>query len=426
MSTPVFTELEKIRMDAEQCMKCGFCAYVCPVYQEEKIESAVARGKNELVKGIINGELDFSRELADRLYKCTACMACTESCPSKAPIPRIVVAARADAVNTLGVRAPYGFVYRNLLANRQRLGNLLKFARFFQSAFVPKTNGTIRHLPSFVSALAKGRRIPAIAPKFLRQQVGEVTKPPSGTKTIMRIGYFPGCMKEFVIPHIGKKTIDFLARHGVEVVMPREQGCCGSAAFLGAGDFETGKKIADVNVAAFSGVDLVVTGCATCACSLKEYPRFLADTPERQDAYTRFAGKVQHFSQFVTDTLGLPASSFQTAAKIRGKKLTWHDPCHLNRHLGIREQPRQILKSLEQATYIEMPDASRCCGMAGQFSLFYPELSRKIGEKKVENIEASDADIVVTECPGCQLQLLDSIARLGKPQKVMSLIELLD
>ena len=83
MSSPLFTEIEKIKEDAEQCMKCGFCAYVCPVYQEEKIESSVARGKNELVKGLINGELEFSPELADRLYKCTACMACTESCPSK-------------------------------------------------------------------------------------------------------------------------------------------------------------------------------------------------------------------------------------------------------------------------------------------------------------------------------------------------------
>ena len=426
MSSQVFEEIEKIIRDTEQCMKCGFCAHVCPVYQEEKIESAVARGKNELVKGIISGELDFNRELANRLYKCTACMACTESCPSKAPIPRIVVAARADAVRALGVRAPYGFVYRRLLADRQRLGTLLRFARFFQSAFVPGTNGTVRHLPSFASALAKGRQIPALASKFLRQQVAEVTSPPSGTKTIMRVGYFPGCMKEFVIPHIGKRTIEFLARHGVEVVMPREQGCCGSAAFLGAGDFETGKKIADINVAAFSGVDFIVTGCATCACSLTEYPRFLADTPERQESYTRFSKKIRHFAQFITDTLSLPASSYQTAAKIRGKKLTWHDPCHLNRHLGIKEQPRRILKSLPEAEYTEMPDASRCCGMAGQFSLLYPELSRKMGEKKLENIEASGADIVVTECPGCQHQLLDSVARQGKPQKVMSLIELFD
>ena len=129
MSASPFTEIERFIDDTEQCMKCGFCTYVCPVYQEEKIESAVARGKNEMVKAILNGELEFTRDLADRLYKCTACMACTESCPSKAPIPRIIVAARADAVRELGVRAPYGFVYRNLMANRKRLGNLLRFAR---------------------------------------------------------------------------------------------------------------------------------------------------------------------------------------------------------------------------------------------------------------------------------------------------------
>lgn len=426
MSMPALAEIEKILEDTEQCMKCGFCAYVCPVYQEEKIESSVARGKNELVKGIINGELKFSHELADRLYKCTACMACTESCPSKAPIPRIVVAARADAVRDLGVRAPYGFIYRNLLANRDRLGSILRFARFFQSAFVPKTNGTVRHLPSFMSALARGRQIPALARKFLRQQVAEITKPPVGIKTVMRIGYFSGCMKEFVLPHIAQKAIGFLARHGVEVVMPRKQGCCGAAMFLGAGDFETGRKIADSNVAAFSGLDYIVTGCATCACSLKEYPRFLANTDERLEIYKRFAGKIHHFSQFLTDTLNLPASAYQTAARIKGKKITWHDPCHLNRHLGVQEQPRRILKSLEEVSYIEMPDASRCCGMAGQFGLFYPELSRKIGDRKMECIEASDADIVVTECPGCQHQIQDAITRQKGPQTVMSLMDLLD
>jgi glycolate oxidase iron-sulfur subunit len=426
MNLSAFKEIERVKKDTEQCMKCGFCTYVCPVYQEERIESGVARGKNELVKGLLNGELEFSRSLADRLYKCTACMACAESCPSKAPIPRIVVAARADAMRMMGMRFPYGFVYRNLLTNRRLLGNLLWVSKFFQSAFMPKTNGVIRHLPGFMSGLGKGRQIPAIASQSLRRLVGEVSKPTRGSKSIMRVGYFPGCMDEFVLPHIGKKTVDFLARHGVEVVMPREQGCCGSAVFLGAGDFRTGRKIADLNVSAFSGVDCIVTGCATCACALKEYPRFLADTGERQESYSRFAGKIMHISQFLVDVLSLPASSYQTAAKIKGKKLTWHDPCHLNRHLAVREQPRAILRSLADARYVEMPDAGRCCGMAGQFSLFYYELSQKIAEKKVESVEASDAEIVVTACPGCHFQLLDNIVRLKKPQTVMSLMEVLE
>jgi glycolate oxidase iron-sulfur subunit len=274
MKLSALKELEKFERDTEQCMKCGFCTYVCPVYQAEKIESGVARGKNELAKALLNGDLELNRNLADRLYKCTACMACTENCPSKAPIPRIVVAARADVVRTMGVRFPYGFAYRNLLANRKLLGNFLRFGGFLQSALMPAKNGTIRHLPGFMSALTKGRNLPAIAPKFLREQVDEVIKPPRGMKSVMRIGYFPGCMHEFALPHIGIKTIDLLTRHGIEVVMPRDQACCGAAAFLGAGDFETGRKVADINVAAFRDVDCIVTGCATCACTLREYPHF--------------------------------------------------------------------------------------------------------------------------------------------------------
>ncbi len=419
------TEIRKLEKETEQCMKCGFCAYVCPVYKEEKTEASVARGKNELVKRLLSGELEINRELADRLYKCTACMACTANCPSKAPIPRIIVAARADIARTMGMRFPYGFVYRHLLTNRNILGNVLSAASLFQAAFMPKTNGIIRHLPGFMSGLSKGRQIPSIAPKFLRQQVPEISRPNHGSQSVMRVGYFAGCMNEFVLPHLGKRTVDFLTRHGVEVVMPREQGCCGAAVFLGAGDFETGRKIADSNVAIFDKLDYIVTDCATCTCALGEYQRFLADTPERKDAYARFAGKIRHISQFLTDVLNLPASAYQASAAIKGKKLTWHDPCHLNRHLGIREQPRRILESLADVRYIEMPNADRCCGMGGQFSMLNYELSTKIAQKKTESIEATDADIVVTACPGCEFHLLDSITRLKKPQKVMNLMEVL-
>jgi glycolate oxidase iron-sulfur subunit len=426
MNQTALMEIRRFEKDTEQCMKCGFCTYVCPVYQEEKLESSVARGKNELIKRLLSGELELSRELADRLYKCTACMSCTASCPAKAPIPRVIVAARADFARTAGMRFPYGFVYRHLLAKREILGRVLSAASFFQAAFMPRTNGVIRHLPDFLSGLSKGRQIPSIAPKFLRRMVPEVSRPNHGSRTVMRVGYFAGCMNEFVLPHLGKKTVEFLTRHGVEVVMPRGQQCCGSAVFLGAGDFETGRKIADSNVSIFRGLDYVVTDCATCACALGEYQRFLADTPERKEAYAAFAVKIRHISQFLTDVLGLPESAYQASSALKGKKLTWHDPCHLNRHLGVKEQPRRILKSLADVQYIEMPNADRCCGMGGQFSLLNYELSAKIAERKFESVEATEADIVVTACPGCQFQLLDSIARLKKPQKVLNLMETLE
>lgn len=426
MNSMKLTELGKVEKEIEQCMKCGFCAFVCPVYQEEKVEAGLARGKNELVKRLISGELEINSALADRLYKCTACMSCTASCPAKAPIPRIVVAARADVAEAIGMRFPYGFIYRNVLAKRNVMGRLLSLSSIFQSRLMPKTNGFLRHMPDFLSGLVKGRQIPSVASKFLHKQLPEVNKPAGGVQPKMRVGYFSGCMNEFVLPHLGKKVVEILTRHGVEVVMPKSQGCCGAAVFLGAGDFKTGRKMADANVAAFKDVDYIVTDCATCSCTLTEYSHFLADTPERKEAYSKFAGKIRHITQFLTDVLQLPASAFIPSAEVKGKKITWHDPCHLNRHLGVKEQPRRILESLDDVRYIEMPNADRCCGMGGQFNLLNYELSMKIAQKKVESIEATDADIIVTACPGCQLQLTEATNRFGKPRKVMGIMEILD
>ncbi|MBN2337584.1 MAG: (Fe-S)-binding protein [Acidobacteria bacterium] len=422
MSRKEFTQISRVARELEQCMKCGFCAYVCPVYQEEKTEASLARGKNELVKLLVSGELEINRELADRLYKCTGCMTCTTNCPARAEIPRIVVAARADIAGEMGMRFPYGLIYRQVLAKRGVMGLALAVASRLQGVLMPRTSGTLRHMPDFVSAFGKGRRIPSVARKFLRRQVPEVT-PAAGRRTL-RVGYFSGCMNEFVSPEIGRRTIGLLARRGVEVVFPRAQGCCGAAVFLGAGDFETARKMADRNAAAFEGLDYVVTDCATCACALTEYAHFLADTPEREEAYARFSGKVRHVASFLVDVLG--AADFRAPALLDGKKVTWHDPCHLNRHLGVREQPRRILESLDGVRYVEMPEADRCCGMGGQFNLLHYELSMKIAKRKSESIEAADADIVVTACPGCQLQLADSASRLDKPQRVMSLMDVIE
>jgi glycolate oxidase iron-sulfur subunit len=252
-----------------------------------------------------------------------------------------------------------------------------------------------------------------------------VNKPPSRVKTRMKVGYFSGCMTDFVFPQLGKRIIDFLARNGVEVWVPREQGCCGAPVFRGAGDFETGRKMADANVKAFEGFDYVVTDCASCASALKEYASFLADTPERKKAYTSFGGKVREISQFLVDELKLPPSAYKPSPQARGKKVTWHDPCHLSRHLGITSQPRQIIKSIPTVKFVEMPNADRCCGMAGTFSLYYYDLSKKIADKKAAAVKASGADIVVSSCPGCEIQLIDSMVRNKLPVKVMHIMELL-
>jgi len=420
-----FTEIKKFESDLEQCMKCGMCTFFCPVYQEERVESSVARGKNLMIRGLLAGVLDYTEEFADRLNMCTQCMACTANCPAKANIPNVIVAAKADTVKARGVKFPYNIIYRWLLPHRTLFGNVVRFASWFQGIFLPRTEGNIRHLSFFLQALGKGRNIPQIAPKFLRQLVPVVNRPPNGIETRMKVGYFTGCMTDFVLPKLGEHIIDFLTRNGVEVVVPKEQGCCGAPAFLGAGDFETGRKLADTNVKAFENVDYIVSDCATCTSSLKDYAKYLADTPGRKETYTRLGGKVYDISQFLVDVLKLPASAYKAAPEVKGKKITWHDPCHLVRHLGIKEQPRQLIKSMQDAEYIEMPNADRCCGMAGTFSVYYYDLSKKIADKKMESIKSTGADIVVSSCPGCEIQLIDGAIRNKLPVKVMHIMELL-
>ena len=418
-------ELEKWKDNLELCTKCGYCTFWCPLYQEQQLESSVARGKYDMLRQLLAGKQEYTPEFADNLNRCMLCMTCTEHCPEKTQTPPVIVAARADKVKAKGIRFPYNIVYRWLIPHRTLFGNVVRLASWFQGIFMPKTEGTIRHLSLFLSALGAGRHIPQVAPKFLRQIVPVVNKPPAGVETKMRVGYFTGCMTEFVFPALGKHIVDFLTRNGVEVVVPKEQGCCGAPVYLGAGDFDTGRKLADTNVKAFADFDYVVTDCASCTSALKDYVKLLADTPGRKEAYAKFADKVRDISEFLVDVLKLPASAYQAAPEVKGKKVTWHDPCHLNRHLGITEQPRQILKSIPDIKFVEMTRPDWCCGMAGAFSIYYYDLSKKIAAKKMETIKESGADIVATGCPGCEIQLIDNTIRNKIPVKVMHIMELL-
>jgi glycolate oxidase iron-sulfur subunit len=379
-----------------------------------------------LIRALLDGDLTLTDGMAEQLNKCTLCLTCTQNCPAGTQVPAVITAARADKVAKKGVAFPYNLIYRWLLPRRRLFGYVVRFASWFQGIFLPRTEGTIRHLSFFLSALGKGRHIPQIASKFLRQSVPEINHPPAGVKVKYTVGYFTGCMTDFVFPELGKKIVSFLTRNGVEVVVPRGQGCCGASVFLGAGDFATGRRLADTNVRAFKNLEYIITDCATCASAMKDYVKFLADTDERKQNYKEFAAKIKDITEFLVDVLQLPPSAYRVAEEFRGKTVTWHEPCHLGRYLGVKEQPRKILKSLPDIKYVEMPGADRCCGMAGTFSIYYYALSRKIADKKVADIKSTEADVVVTDCPGCQIQLIDSVTRHGLPQKVRHIMELFE
>jgi glycolate oxidase iron-sulfur subunit len=423
---PEYPELEKFKADLDKCTKCGFCMAACPVYQEEKVESSVSRGKVMLMRGMLSGDMKLTPEMVEKLNKCTLCGTCQMNCPAGTKVPELITAARADKARQKGLAFPYNIVYRYLLPHRRLFGYTLRGASWFQGIFLPKTEGTIRHLAMFLSAFGKGRNLPQIAPKFLRQDMPEVNMPPEGVPVKYTAGYFTGCMTDYVFPEVGKKIIHFLTQNGVKVVMPRAQGCCGAPVFLGAGDFETGRKFADNNVKAFKDLDFIITDCATCASAMKDYAHFLADTEERKKEYTEYAAKIKDITQFVIEVLKPPASAYKVAPEFKGKTVTWHEPCHLGKHLGIKEPPRKILQTFKDIKFVELAHPDKCCGMAGTFSIYFYDLSKQIADKKVAEIQATGADVIVTDCPGCQIQLIDSLKRHGLKVEVRHIMELFE
>lgn len=409
-----------------QCMKCGFCMYFCPVYREIRTEPIVARGRNVLARELLEGALFDWRHLEERYSKCLTCNRCAQFCPAKVEVSTITVAARGDIVANKGLPFVERMVFAHMLKNRRLFGTALKIASRLQR-LLPRTKGKIRHLPVFLSALGKGRQIPEIARRSLRDELPEVISPPPRVKKRMRIAFFVGCATDFVFPEVGRKTIAFLSRQGVEVLFPKGQGCCGMAVF-GSGDFSTAREIADGNVAVFSelhDVDYIVTSCATCGSALKQgYRTFLADDEDRERRYAQFSSRVKDINEFIVDILKPPPEAFKTSLP-RGTKVTYHDPCHLVRYQRISVQPREIIRSIAGLELVEMREPDRCCGMGGSFNVRYYDLSKQIAEHKMSAIADTDAAIVATACPGCMIQLIDNTSQQKMPQRVMHVMELL-
>jgi len=412
--------IRKFQADVEQCMKCGFCGYFCPIYREEHDEKGLARGKDTLIRFALEGEQDLTPGFYRAIDNCLLCKTCVQYCPAKTRTDHAVMAARADYAAERGLPLAKRVVFRYVLPHRWLFGMALRLASWLQW-ILPRGEGRFRHLPQFLSALGAGRALPDIAPRFLRKTLPERTQAKGRAK--YRVGFFSGCATEYVFPEFGVMMVDVLRNLACEVVFDRRQGCCGAPVYF-SGDFRTGKQMAVRNIEALNDYDFVVTGCASCGSALSEYPTYLADSPEERERFTGFAAKVKDFNAFVIDLLAGDLARLEVQPRFRGRTVTWHDPCHLARYQNVRDQPRTILQALDGIHFVEMPDADRCCGLGGSFSITHYEVSRQIAEHKADAVAACGADTVVTACPGCIIQLRDALTRRKMPVDVVHIGEL--
>ena len=200
---------------------------------------------------------------------------------------------------------------------------------------------------------------------------------------------------------------------------------------FGAGDWSSAQKCALSNIAAFEiyNLDTIITSCASCAATLKTfYPQMFKDADdETQKRVKQFSSRIMDISQFLTQELDRTSALHKKLHQQKTlPKITYHDPCHLKRTLGISREPRDLLKSSPNHTFLEMEGASQCCGMGGTFTLTHYDLSMDILNHKLDTLEAMDVDMIVTGCSGCLLQFMDGIHQRGLKTRAIHLVEALD
>ncbi len=409
--------------EAEKCSRCGVCAAVCPVFRELQRETYSSRGKTEIAKALVAGELPYSSYTEDIFSKCLLCLTCKGACPAGVDQGKLILGIRAELAKRRGLPLSKKIAFKYLLKNRSLFEKALKAFSYLQMFAPPKGDGQLRHLPFFLSAFGKRRLIPDLSKTPLRKEFPEVI-PPSKAPAQMRAGLFSGCFIDFVDPAIGRSLIRVLGRHGVEVVFPKKQTCCGIPVFM-SGDLQNGLDLLKMNIEAFAPykLDAIIVACATCGSALKESYKTLVEgeSQEWKDRVGAFSGKVLDIAEFLTQKIKLTKGEKESLQKV-----TYHDPCHLNRGQGVLSQPREVLKNLPGITLVEMRDAQRCCGGGGSFSFYNYDLSQQISRQKVEDIQATKASVVVTGCPGCMLQLKDQLGQKNSQVEVKHLIQLVD
>ena len=216
-----------------------------------------------------------------------------------------------------------------------------------------------------------------------------------------------------------KATIEVLAENGNEVQTPRDVKCCGMP-MVGYGYKEEARDLARHNIDLLMqlDVDAIVTDCATCGSALKEYAEWLEDDPEYAEHAKEFSAKVRDISEYLVE-IGIrpPASKLDV-------RVTYHDPCHLCRAQGVREQPRKMLEAAG-VDFVEMNESDTCCGSAGTQLVTHYETSVGILERKMDNVAETEAEIIAAGCPGCQMQLGLGVKRRGLNMSVVHPSQLL-
>lgn len=335
-----------------------------------------------------------SKNLADKIFSCMLCGACKNLCPTGVNIPEMIYRGRVSLKDSFRK----GRILRSVLKHSiTKMDSVLPVMRMLQK---------LCYKPLYKAGMLG--YLPEITSRPFKNSV-QVYK---NIKKISRVAIFAGCSVNYFYPGLGNALSRILLKKGYEVVVFKGEACCG-APLRSMGLEQEASDLAKKNIEHFSKVraEAIISMCPTCTMVIREqYPLLAGST----------ISDIMDMNEFLinNDMVSGLATSPET--------VTYHDPCHLSFGLGVRNEPRRILQSIKGIELREMKHADECCGFAGLFSLHFKEISRAVGDKKMESISNTSAGTVVTSCPGCMMQL-EALKRKNKAKiNIKHIVEVID
>jgi glycolate oxidase iron-sulfur subunit len=404
------TPLAHARGGLDACVHCGFCLQTCPTYVALEDENDSPRGRLLLMRSLLEGTLETSDDVVrGYLDRCLGCRACETACPAGVPYGHLLEATRA----TLTERHPLPFVARMMLAvfaSRPLMRFAMALGRVSRALGLAKLGGVIPGRFGFALDMLDATR-PAITR-------GDYQAPSTGERGTVAL--LEGCVMQGLYGATNAGTSRTLGANDYTCVGAEGQGCCG-ALHAHAGDLETARKLARVNVAAFesSRADFVVSNAAGCGAMLKEYGLLLADDPE-------WASRAAAISKRARDVSELLAEAGPIAGGTLDLTVTYDAPCHLLHAQRVSAPPLKVLAAIPGVKLVPLADADACCGAAGIYNLLEPETSAAVLKPKLERIEHTGATLVATGNPGCLMQIGAGLKRSGSSARTIHPVDLLD
>jgi glycolate oxidase iron-sulfur subunit len=415
----------------QQCIHCGMCLPTCPTYDATKLERNSPRGRIALMRSIAEDKLEVTREFGEELYFCLGCLACETACPAGVNYAAMFEEGRADIEQAQVMSNGKRDIVRALTLRWMFTHPLILRAvgRVLYVYQASGMEGMVRRL-GFTRLLPKQLReleplTPRIHREFSDEQIRFREVPVGQARA--RVGMLTGCVQDLAFPDVNRDTVDVLLANGCEVLTPRTQYCCGSL-HAHNGELELSREMARRNIrdmeracgGSLEALDAIITNAAGCGSHLKNYDRLLAEDPKFAERAKQWSARVRDVHEWIVQ-LGpvAPAGGGEAMA------VTYHEACHLCHGQKITRQPRDVLKLIPGLKLVELPEATWCCGSAGVYNITQPEMSRKLLERKLANVDLTRAAVVASGNPGCSVQLQAGMRESGRTTEVVHPISLL-